>query len=284
MDTIEKTVAALGQTRRLAWVVSILHLCLYAVALLIYFLAGWQAALVLLAGNVLIYLLGVRRCMARHRREVTAASLRFGLGDGLADFRYRDKGGLSRDACAAWSIIPLMEGELSVMSRHFFSGAAGALSLAGCELTLHYAVPGGKRDYRFFSGAFLTAGTPAQGGWLLLGRGLVESSALADFLAEQDYHPCPESPAEGYALYAQGTAAPLPMESARQVAALCGKVPALSLLRLTQTGAAVFLNGRFYTGARYPSARLTADQLRANPLPERDELWKFFRFWAKTNP
>ena len=281
MDTIEKTVEELGRIRRLSWTVSILHVCLYAAALLVFFLGGpGQPALALLACNVLFYLLGVRRAMSRYRREATAASLRYGMGGGLEDFTYEDKGGVSREAYAAWAMSPILEGDQSLMCRSFFSGRWGILPLTGCELTLHYAVPGGRRDYRFLSGTLLTAGEPRDGGWLLLRTGLLEPAALAGFLAERDYRLCPESPAEGCALYAMGSSAPPPPETVCRVAAACKQVPALSLLRLTQTGTAAFLNGRFYTGARYPTARLTAEKLRANTLPERDALWKLFRLQA----
>lgn len=281
MDTIEKTIEALGRVRRQSWTVSILHVCLYAAALLLFFLGGpWPLALALLAGNLLFYLLVVRRYMNRYRREVTAASLRFGLGHALEDFTCRDKGGMGRGDYAAWAMTPILEGENSLMCRNSFSGRWGVLPLAGSELTLHYDVPGGKRDYRFLSGALLTTGTPEPGGWLLMREGLLDPSAQAAFLQDQGYRPCGESPAAGYALYVLGNDAPLPPEALHRVSSLCKQIPSLSLLRLTQTGAAAFLNGRFYTGSRFPAAQLTPERLEANTLPERDELWKFFRLWA----
>ena len=53
----------------------------------------------------------------------------------------------------------------------------------------------------------------------------------------------------------------------------------MTALRLASGGAAAYLDRRFYTGARYPSARPTPERLRENTLPERDPVWDLFGWW-----
>ena len=53
----------------------------------------------------------------------------------------------------------------------------------------------------------------------------------------------------------------------------------VTALRLSPDTAAVYMDRRFYTGSKYPASMPTAQRLQGNTLPERDDLWQFFRWW-----
>lgn len=223
-------------------------------------------------------LMVVGRCMnRRYTRRAAAANLCFGLARDLEGFAYRASGGMDEAAFRAWSLLPLADGDRRLLCRNTFSGRRDGLDLAGSEVTFHYkADAGGTAGYRFLSGTLLTAETgdrPGGDGWLLLNGDLTEEPELRRFLEEAGWRPA--AALGGRRLFARGEQTP----GEDLLSRLSGLPESVTALRLASGGAAAYLDRRFYTGARYPSARPTPERLRENTLPERDPVWDLFGWW-----
>lgn len=283
MDEVAAAVEALESQRRRTLGVVAIHVAVYAAALLLFVFGRWTRALVVLAANLVLYFLIVRRVLGFYAQRATAANLRFGLCAGLEDMAYQPKGGMTQADLEQWAMLPL-EGEGNgLLCRHYVTGRERDMDLACCEVTFHYAVDAVKRrdQQRFLSGTVLTARgrrDDRRGDWLLLSQSLLDAGAREAFLQSNGYHAAQGAP-EGYALYAHRPDARLPDYLTRRVTKLCGEMKRLGALRLTQDGAAAYLDLRFYTGSSYPSTHPSAAQLRENTLAERDDLWDLFRFW-----
>lgn len=283
MDEVTAAVEALEAKKRRTLGIVAVHVAVYAVALLLFVFGKWTPAGVLLAANLLVYFLAVRRAVGGYAQSATAANLKFGLCASLEDVAYQAKGGMTQADLEKWALLPVEGKGNGLLCRHFVSGREGDMDLTCGEVTFHYMAIGakGKEEQRFLSGTVLTARGAADSrreGWLLLRQNLLEAGVREAFVQTNGCHAAQGAP-EGFLLYADRAGARLPDELARRLAKLCGEVKRLAALRLAEDGAAAYLDLRFYTGSAYPSTRPSAAQLRENTLPERDGLWDLFRFW-----
>lgn len=283
METFSETQQVLGRQRKgIQWMFG-LHVAIYAAALGLIFVSQPLGIAVGLA-NAAYYLLWLRRQMKAYDSSMARACVVYGLCQPWQDVVYMDDHSLTSEDLRALRMLPLHDVENALLSRHGFSATAGTLGLTGSEITLHYPALVGNRDsYKFLSGTLLTARDPvggSDGDWLLLANGLLEPYAQETFLAQCEYSPS-ASGVGNYAFYHHGPVAVPPVAVLRRIEKLTKHCPAVGAVRLWQSGAAIFIKGRFYTGRYRPNIAPDEALLRQNSLPERDEAMAFFRFWSQ---
>lgn len=276
MDDITAQVEKLCMANRINRGMAVGIAVCFAVALLLLLRGQIPYGVLLLAVSVVLLLMA-RQLGRQYARNAAAANLCFGLARDLEGFAYRASGGMDEAAFRAWSLLPLADGDRRLLCRNTFSGRRDGLDLAGSEVTFHYkADAGGTGGFHFLSGTLLTAeagGRPGGDGWLLLDGDLAGEPELQRFLEEAGWRPA--AALNGRRLFARGEQTP-PEDLLQRLSGLPEPVTAL---RLASGGAAAYLDRRFYTGARYPSARPTPERLRENTLPERDPVWDLFGWW-----
>lgn len=280
MDPIKAAAEALQSTQRRCKIMRAVNMAIYAASVVMFFLQPMRpAALVLIAIGLLLHFLVVRQMTEAYKTEAEQANLRFGLCGRFTDFTYSAKGGMGYDDFCAWGLAPIREEQRSLLCRSGFTARDGSLFLTGQETTFHYDNPNsqGKKSVRFLSGTLFTAGAPGNSGWLFLRPDVLSESAAADFLLCRGYAAASGAP-KGWALYGQKEAPDLSEDLLHCAESLEQSV---SILRLTEQGAAAFLNSRFYVGARYPSTQPTDQLLQENTFAERDSLMVLFRQWLE---
>lgn len=283
MNTAAQLRQALEEQRRRARIIGAAHAAVYAAAAVLIALGWYLPAGILAAANLLVFLLFVRGQIEGYSQAAARANVLCGLCAPLEEARYTGREGLDAERLRALALLPLREGDNSLLVRGGFSGTGFGLELEGCEITLHYAAPGDRARYRFLSGTLLTA-APRQGewtgDWLLLRRGLLDGDAQREFLEAEGYTPaaCPEAELEErFQLYAGDGARELPRRQARLLRETAGRTRRLGAVRLTEKGAAVFLENRFYTGRTRVRDLPNEAWLTHCPLPERDGVWELFQ-------
>lgn len=277
MDELNEQVEKLYLTNRISRVLARVMVVLCVAALLLAIWGKNPFGIILLVVSLGVLVVS-RYIGCRYTQDAAAANLRYGLAGSLEAFSYQASGGVADREFRAWSLLPVEPAGRHLLSRNTFSGWEGALELAGSEITFHYKTAnGGRVGYRFLSGTLLTARTMVShrhDEWLLLSETLAKETEIQRFLEEEDYQPV-EVPIRGCRLYAKEEQ----FLSGEDLSRLANVPEAVTALRLTNGGAAAYLNGRFYTGSHYPSARPTPERLRENTLPQRDEVWSLFRWW-----
>lgn len=277
MEELTLQVEKLCAANRMNRIMAVAAAACCALALLMLIRAELLSTLILAAASVALFFLASRMNRS-YTHQAAAANLQYGLAGALTQFSYQPTGGITGDAFRALKLLPLADGANRLLCRSFFSGQGEGLTLSGGEITFHYkADSGGTAGYHFRSGALLLAeGGRRTGGedYLLLSDTVWDQPEVQRFLEQAGYRSQPGLPA-GRRLYSGSGSAPTE-EVLRRLADLPDTVTAL---RLTPTQAAAYLDRRFYTGSRYPSARPTPERLRENTLPERDALWTLFRWW-----
>ena len=284
---LTETMAALEAGQKKAQIIYLVHTILYAGALALALLNRYTAAVVLGGANMAAYFLVVRGQVKSYSDSVAKANVVFGLCRKLKEVSFLGRNGLDPDTFRVLEMFPVLEGKNSVMSRQSFKGEGYGLTIEGHEVTFHYPVNAGAgKDFRFLTGTLLTSrgGTaPGQGDWLLLRRNMIQASALEQFLREKGYKEAgipAEVLGERFQVFTKGNNKQLPGDLAEQILEDLGGIGSLGALRLTPQGAAVYLGNRFYTGTTKVRVLPTEEQITHNPLPERDKVWKFFRYWA----
>ena len=277
MEELTAQVEKLCLANRINRVLAVMGAVFCVVAVLLFVRGQVLCAGAMTAVCLAVFLMA-RQSNRQYSRSATSANLRYGLARELEGFSYQPAGGMTEEEFRNWEILPIAEGRQQLLCRNFFSGREDNRTLTGVEVAFHYRTEsGGTAGYRFLSGTMLTATGLRRAetdGWLLLSREQTENLEVQQFLSERGYRPAPESPA-GLRLYSPtGVAAP------EELLARLSQLPkTVTALRLTDSGAAAYLDGRFYTGVRYPAARPTEQRLLENTLPERDEIWELFRWW-----
>lgn len=282
-ETIHEALSRLQNMLRTARRLVLLHLAIMVSALAL--LVGLRRIAIpatVLAAGLMFYFLVVRRAGRRYAEEAAEVSLRYGLCAGLEDFSFQARGGIDRERFQRWAALPLDGRGNGVLCRNSFTGRAGDLRLFGGEITVHYGAvtTDGKTKYRFLTGAFLTAEADAvsgKGDWLLLREGLIDDRTLERFLDEYGYRRG-AALLEGWEVFTRWEEDVLPDGLARSVLRASDKAGSLAALRFAPEGAAAYLDRRFYTGSGAP-VNLTEQALRANTLPERDEIRALQRDW-----
>ena len=287
MKTVSQTASELHALRWKTQALYLLHTLLYVAALVLALCRLYWPATILGGANMLFYFAVLRRRVKGYSDGVAAARILYGLCDGLTDPGFTGKQGLTPDEFEALELLPFHNGKNSLLVRQAFTARGFGAELTGCEVTFHYPIEtNGRRDYRFLNGTILTADrskTGPGGDWLLIRRGMVDPGARERFLYRQDYFPAEtvsETLKAGFDVFSHEKNAQMPAELERRLEQLFKKVESLGALRLTPHKAAVYLGNRFYTGRTKVYVKPEEKLLKANPLPERDAVWKLFRYWC----
>lgn len=276
MDELNAKVEQLGRANRNNRILAVVGAVFCVMAMLMLLRSQTLVAAVLVAACLATFFLA-RETNRSYVEQATQANLKYGLAAGLENFSYTPKGGLSAEQFRELEMFPLAGGKDPLLCRNGFTAQDGNRTFSGQELTFHFqADQGGTAGFHFLSGALIQGkgeGRSTGEDLLLLGDALWEYPEVRRY-AQENYRvqPCP---LEGYRLFTKGEEAP-----GKWLLDRLKDLPStVSALRLTRNQAAVYLGHRFYTGAKYPAAKPTAERLRGNTLEERDALWALFRWW-----
>ena len=265
MNTSAQTHQELAQLRRRVQIFYTAHTVLYAAALgLLVWRPARMAGLVLGVANMVFYFLWLRGQVKGYSNAVTAARTRLGVCAPLADAALTGKGALSGEEFDRWKV-------------------------AGTEVTLHYPYKNaqGRQDFSFLNGTLLWCEAPAQGDWLLLHKGLLHELAQSAFLVQNGYTAVP---LEGTGLdqtfecYSHDGDSALPEYLAHRLEKLAAEAKTLGAVRLCREGTMFYLRDRFYTVTTKVRDLPEEKTLTSNLLPERDEVFSFFRWQQKAKP
>lgn len=189
---------------------------------------------------------------------------------------------------AGRSCPPGRQGE-SLLTQNGFAGTLDGRKVAGTEVTLHYPYKNaqGRQDFSFLNGTLLWCEAPAQGDWLLLHKGLLHELAQSAFLVQNGYTAVP---LEGTGLdqtfecYSHDGDSALPEYLAHRLEKLAAEAKTLGAVRLCREGTMFYLRDRFYTVTTKVRDLPEEKTLTSNLLPERDEVFSFFRWQQKAKP
>lgn len=291
MNTSAQTHQELAQLRRKVQIFYTVHTVLYAAALgLLVWRPTRMVGLVLGVANMVFYFLWLRGQVKGYSNAVTAAQTRLGVCAPLADAALTGKGALSGEEFDRWQILPRREGKgESLLTQNGFAGTLDGRKVAGTEVTLHYPYKNaqGRQDFSFLNGTLLWCEAPAQGDWLLLHKGLLHELAQSAFLVQNGYTAVP---LEGTGLdqtfecYSHDGDSALPEYLAHRLEKLAAEAKTLGAVRLCREGTMFYLRDRFYTVTTKVRDLPEEKTLTSNLLPERDEVFSFFRWQQKAKP
>lgn len=288
MQTPEQLRLQLKEQRHRTQMVGLVHIAVYAIAIVLMVLRMHGPAMVLGIGNVMLYFLIVRRLLTRYSQAVTNANLLCGLCKPLEEAWCTDGSGILDAEFEDLKMLPLRRGKgSSLMTHNGFAGNLGELSVRGFEATFHYpyVTDNGKTSYRFLNGTLMVSrGEKKEGAdWLLLHKSLLEKDAEQFFLEQNGYRNAAFSAGglEDFLLCTTQESAEVPEALCQHLELLARGAKSLGAVRLGGDFCAVFLVNRFYT--RQVKVRELPDEaaLSANPLPERDAVLALMRWWHK---
>lgn len=278
MEELNAKVEQLGRANRNNRVLAVVGAVFCVVAMLMLLRGQIPVAAAMAAACIATFILA-REMNRSYVQQATRANLEYGLCSGMENFTYAPRGGWTEEEFRKLEILPLATGKDRIMARNSFWGEKEGLTFSGSEITFHFdAEQGGTAGFHFLSGTLLTAqGKTAvgQGTLILLNQAFLEFGEVRRYL-EEHYTPMPCGLAN-FQLYSK-TGEPLEEGMLHHLKKLPDTVTVLSL---TPDRAVAYLDRRFYTGAKYPAVRPTAQRLQENTLPERDEVWELFRWWLK---
>lgn len=275
MEEMNAKVEQLGKANRNNRIIAVVGAVFCAIAVLMLVRNQILVSGIMAAACIATFVLA-REMNRSYVQQATEANLRYGLAGSLDGFSYKPTGGMSEKNFRELELLPLAEGKDRLLSRNWFSGEKDGLTLSGSEVTFHFkAQAGGTGGYHFFSGSLLQAKGPRRTGeedLLFLREELYRYPEVKQYLEE--IYPQPPRTVEGWLCFTKDQ---VPQNWLLEK--LKGVPETVTALRLSPDIAAVYLDRRFYTGAKYPASMPTAKRLQENTLPERDELWRFFRWW-----
>lgn len=288
MHTPEQLRLQLKQQQRRTRGLGLAHVAVYVAAVVLLLLRMEAPAMVLGAGNAILYFLFVRRLLTRYSQAVTNANLLCGLCQPLEEAWCTENTCMTEGEFEDLKLLPLRRGKgSSLMAHNGFAGTLGQLSLKGFEATFHYpyTTPSGKTSYRFLNGTLLVSRGQEKEGtqWLLLHKSLLEEEAQQRFLDQNGYRNVALSACglEDFLLYAACSEAQVPEALCQHLELLARGAKHLGAVRLGGDCCAVFLVNRFYTRRVKVRELPEAQELCVNPLPERDAVLALMRWWHK---
>lgn len=288
MNTSAQTHQELAQLRRKVQIFYTVHTVLYAAALgLLVWRPTRMVGLVLGVANMVFYFLWLRGQVKGYSNAVTAARTRLGVCAPLADAALTGKGALSGEEFDRWQILPRREGKgESLLTQNGFAGTLDGRKVAGTEVTLHYPYKNaqGRQDFSFLNGTLLWCEAPAQGDWLLYHKGMLHELSQRAYLAQHGYFPVElgeDGLGETFECYSHTEGAQLPDYLARRLEKIAADSKTLGAVRICEQGSMLFFRNRFYTVTLKVRDLPEEKELEANLLPERDEVFGFFRWQQK---
>ena len=286
---MEETLRDLAAERDRLQKISVAYFAVMVIAILLIFIGPALIGMLLGAALLAFYFGWLRGRIGSYSDNVGKANILNGLAEPLQDPVYLGNTGMTAEELDASAMLPIRTDDNGLLIRHGFEGKKDGGVRRGWEVTFHYQRGAKRTDYAFLSGSILTgsfdheiSGMPE---WVAVQRDLVDENILLKFFREKGYRPVRTENAEPDGKYLMGVRGDgvLPEKICAKLADLGGRMERLGAVRCTAAEAAVFLDHRFYTYPIKVRDLPTEEQLRANPLPERDEIWDFFRFLQNRN-
>lgn len=233
------------------------------------------------------YLFCVQPVTKRYQEQLTAEMVRLGVCQGFSRAEAVGKQAITDSVLAETPLLPLSGRRREVLCREGFTGTWRGLSVAGNEITLHFAPSGagGKRGaYHFWSGTLLDVSWEEESPlrFALLCRGLAVEEVQSRFSAWRWV----ESPLTGTELGKRclllmpPDSGELPPGAIKRLERLSKAVKGDFALHVQDKHLTAYLNGRFY-GQKLPVRQpVTEDLLTFQRLPERDAVLELAVFCA----
>ena len=255
---------------------------------LILVLAGQpQAGMILGTVTMVFFLVWRRRANRAYSDRVGEINILNGLAAPLKNPKYLGNTGLTEKDVDGMAMLPIRMDGHGLLARQGFEGRKDGGICRGWEITLHYQRGNGRTDYAFLSGTLLTKSfdKPLKKGmdWVLLRRDLLADGVAERFFREKEYTilRTGNEALDGELLIGTRTGCDLPEDWIARITGISTRLEQIGAIRCTADGAAVFLDHRFYTYSLKVRDLPTEEQLKANPLPERDDIGELFDFFQK---
>ena len=281
---MQETLKKLAATRNRLRKISIVYFCMLVLAVLMLFIGPEIAGMLLSVVLLAFYFGWLRGQNHRFSDEANKAHILYGLAKPLKEPVFLGNTGLTIKDLDEMAILPVRKDDRSLLTRQGFEGRKDGGICRGWEVTFHYQLGYGKKNYAFLIGTILTKtwdqtlqGSPD---WLFVKKEMVDEDILHQFFIEKGYR---EEKTGNDSLDKKFTSGIrgegiLPEDILPRLAGLSERLDRIGAVRCTERGAAVFLDHRFYTATLKVRDLPTEAQLSDNPLPERDDIWDFFRF------
>ena len=244
--------------------------------------------LVLGATAMVLYFGWVKYQGRRYSNRVTEANILYGLAADLKDPVYLGRQGLTAEELEQAAILPVQVEKGSLLIFRGFEGKMEESRIRGWETTFRYRRGPGRTDVAFLSGTLLICShiernTDMQD-WVAIRKSLLSDRVIQEFLMEKSYT-CRKPGSGGFDdsfVLAGHNQEQIPETVMKELVSLCESCERIGAVRCMAGKTMVFLDHRFYTDRVSVQQPLTEEQISRNPLPERDAVWRFFRFAQQT--
>lgn len=278
---------ALAKQQKRVQVCYVIYTLIYVAALALGVRELLVPAVIIGGANMVVYFLFLRGQVKGYSSAVARTNILCGLCEPLKAAEYTGREGLNLTTFQSFALLPIRDHPSSLLVREGFAGEGFGLSLKGWEVSFHYPIyRSGRTDYKFLNGSILTAEGPTgpdeDGDWLLIRKGMVDAAAQNVFVEKNGFQACGcpiEDLSKNFDVYSI-TGGQMPRRWAERFNKLFKQAGSLGAVRASPRAAAVYLGNRFYTGRTKVRDLPSAEKLKHNPLPERDGVWEFFRFWS----
>ncbi len=218
----------------------------------------------------------------KYSNEVSKANIIYGLCAPFEDPVYLGRKGITEVDLEKMAMLPVQPGRSNMLVFQGFEGKKEGAVCRGWETAFRYQKSEKRTDVAFLTGTLITwtfpVPVPEAPEWLALQKNLVHGPVMEAFLSKNGYCPVPagDSSFEKDYLLAARNGSAIPEQMIARIAAFCGKVKQVGAVHASADNAAVFLDHRFYTDKTKIHDLPQENQLRQNPLPERDDLLALF--------
>ncbi len=255
----------------------LVYLMLYVASGIMLFIGGWIPGLVMIAANILIYFLLGKRVIGEYENTLNRANIRYGLCAGMKESEYLGDSGMDAERLEAMKLLPMDHSQSRLLVRQGFAAAKNSVRFSGWEITFHYpSDEEDKQKYSFLSGSLLILKKNRtqndERTCIVLRKDFAEKEAFRTMISSQSMDPQLEL--FGYILYSrENDPSVFPVAALEK---LIADVPSLAAVRIQGKETDLFLADRFYTKKAEPGFVPSEKQLRSNPLPERDSIFRFY--------
>ncbi len=277
----------LAATRHRLRLITVGILIVLIVSLILVLAGQPQLGMILGTVTMIFFFVWRRRINREYSDRVGEANILGGLAAPLKNSKYLGNTGLTEKDMDGMAMLPIRTNGHSLLIRQGFEGQTDGGTCRGWETTFHYQRGNGRTDYAFLSGTLLTKrfDKPLKKGmdWVLLRRDLLADGVAERFFQEKEYSVLRtgNETLDGELIIGIRKGDMLPEKVIARITGISTRLEQIGAIRCTADGAAVFLDHRFYTYSLKVRDLPTEEQLKTNPLPERDDIWELFDFFQK---
>ena len=273
--------------------ISMAYFAMIVAVILLIFIGPGLPGMILGVALLIFYFVWLRRQTQEYSDKANSERILNGLCAPLKDPVFLGNTGLTVHELEEMAMLPVQADDHGLLIRQGFEGKKDGGICRGWEVTFHYQVGSKRTSYAFLSGTLMTktfdrqiTGMPE---WVAVRRELVDETILGRFLQEKGYTLIHPEKAEWKDKLILGlrNGKEIPEKILPRLAGLFAGMERVGAVHCTEKEAAVFLDHRFYTDRLKVRDLPTEEQLRRNPLPERDDVWDFFQYlqrWREEEP